>query len=101
MKLIINSPGIYLAKRGECFLVKNGDDKQEFSCRKVQQILITTAAAISTDAIELAVENNIDIVFLKFNGQPLVGFGIHVWAVSPLLEENNWFCKTTFWIKTS
>ncbi len=71
MKLIINSPGIYLAKRGECFLVKNGDDKQEFSCRKVQQILITTAAAISTDAIELAVENNIDIVFLKFNGQPL------------------------------
>ena len=70
MKLIINSPGIYLLKR-RVFLVKNGDDKQEFSCRKVQQILITTAAAISTDAIELAVENNIDIVFLKFNGQPL------------------------------
>ena len=71
MKLVINSPGIYLAKRGECFLVKKGENKQEFSSRKVEQILITTAAAISTDAIELAVENNIDIVFLKYNGKPL------------------------------
>lgn len=71
MKLVINSPGIYLAKRGECFLVKKGENKQEFSSRKIEQILITTAAAISTDAIELAVENNIDIVFLKYNGKPL------------------------------
>ena len=71
MKLIINTPGIYLAKRGECFLLQKGEEKQEFSSRKVEQILITTAAAISTDAIELAIENNIDIVFLKYNGKPL------------------------------
>ena len=72
MKLVINSPGVYLSKRGECFLLqKRGGEKQEFSRRKVEQILITTAAAISTDAIELAIENNIDIVFLKYNGKPL------------------------------
>lgn len=71
MKLIINTPGTYVCKRGECFSVQKDDIKQEFSVKKVEQIMITTRAALSTDAIELAVENNIDIVFLKSTGQPL------------------------------
>ena len=65
MKLVINSEGIYLTKVGECFCVKKDRQKQEIAAKKVEQIIITTAAAISTDAIELAVENNIDIVFLS------------------------------------
>jgi len=71
LKLVINTPGIYLCKRGECFSIQKDQDKQEISAKKVEQILITTRAALSTDAIELAVENNIDIVFLKYSGQPL------------------------------
>lgn len=70
MKLVINSEGIYLSKIGECFCIKKGSEKQEIPAKKVQQILITTATALSTDAIELAVENNIDIVFLKRYGKP-------------------------------
>lgn len=70
MKLVVNSEGVYLTKVGECFCVKKDKNKQEISAKKVEQILITTAAAISTDAIELAVENNIDIVFLKKYGAP-------------------------------
>ena len=70
MKLVINSEGIYLTKVGECFCVKKDRQKQEIAAKKVEQIIITTAAAISTDAIELAVENNIDIVFLKKYGAP-------------------------------
>jgi len=46
------------------------DRKEDISAKKVEQIMIATAAAISTDAILLAVENNIDIVFLKYNGEP-------------------------------
>ena|SRR3989304_1858844 len=42
----------------------------EVSADKVDSILITTAATITTDAIEFAVENNIDIVFLDFNKNP-------------------------------
>lgn len=71
MNLILNTPGLYLCKRGECFLVQNDGQKQEISAKKVEQILITTHAALSTDAIELALENNIDIVFLRGTGQPL------------------------------
>jgi CRISPR-associated protein Cas1 len=37
---------------------------------KVDSILITTAAYISTDAIKFAVDNNIDIVFLDSYGDP-------------------------------
>ncbi len=71
MKLVLNTPGLYLCKRGECFQIKDDNGKNEISARKVEQILITTSAALSTDAIELAIENNIDIVFLKGTGQPL------------------------------
>lgn len=70
MKLVVNSEGVYLTKVGECFCIKKDKKKQEIAAKKVEQIIITTAAAISTDAIELAVENNIDIVFLKKYGAP-------------------------------
>jgi CRISPR-associated protein Cas1 len=71
MNLILNTPGLYLCKRGECFQIQNGDEKQEISAKKVEQILVTTHAALSTDAIELALDNSIDIVFLRSTGQPL------------------------------
>ena len=72
MKLVINTPGSYISKSGECFLIiKNKETKQEISSKKVEQLLVTTHAVISTDVIELALENNIDIVFLKNSGQPL------------------------------
>ena len=51
MKLVVNSEGVYLTKVGECFCLKKEGQKQEI-------------------AIELAVENNIDIVFLKKYGKP-------------------------------
>ncbi|SHH48945.1 CRISPR-associated endonuclease Cas1 [Tepidibacter thalassicus] len=71
MKLIINTPGTYISKVGECFQVKKDKLKQQYSARKVEQILMTTKSALTTDVIELAIENNIDIVFLKSTGKPL------------------------------
>lgn len=70
IKIIVNTPGSYISKSGECFLLSSDDKKAEISAKKVEQILITTAAAVTTDALLLAVDNNIDVVFLKYNGQP-------------------------------
>ena len=70
MQLVINTRGSYLKKEKNCFLVKNDEKSFEVSADKVDSILITTSATISTDAIEFAVENNIDIVFLDFHGNP-------------------------------
>lgn len=70
MQLVINTYGSYLRKKGNCFLVRKGDKVFEVSVNKVDSVLITTAAYISTDAIKFAVDNNIDIVFLDSYGDP-------------------------------
>jgi len=70
MQIVINEPGSYIRKRGECILLKNDNEELEISVRNIDKILITTHALITTDVIELAVENNIDIIFLKSNGTP-------------------------------
>jgi len=70
MQLVINTFGSYLRKQEGCFLVKNKDKQFEVSAKKVDCILITTGAYISTDAIKFAMENNIDIIFLDEFGSP-------------------------------
>jgi len=70
MQLVINTYGSYLRKNGECFLVKNEDKVSEISVKKVDSIMIATSATISTDALQSAVENNIDVVFLDKFGNP-------------------------------
>ncbi len=70
MQLVLNTRGSYLKKSKNCFLVKTDDKTFEVSANKVDSILITTAATITTDAIKFAVDNNIDIVFLDHNGYP-------------------------------
>ncbi len=70
MQLVLNTFGTYLGKTGDCFEVKSGDAKRLVSAKKVRSILITTGASLSTDAIELAIANNVDIVFLDKTGHP-------------------------------
>jgi len=79
MNLVLTTFGAYLHRRGEMFEVKIGEEKKEVSARKVRSILIATAATLSTDAIQLALEKNIDIVFLDKFGDP---FG-RVWHGRP------------------
>ncbi len=70
MQLVINTHGSFLKKNHNCFLIKNEDKVFEVSADKVESILITTSATITTDAIKFAVESNIDIVFLDHFGDP-------------------------------
>lgn len=70
MQLVINTRGSYLRKRNHCFVVKKEDRVFEISAKKVDSIMITTSAYISTDAIKFAMENNIDLIFLDEFGDP-------------------------------
>jgi CRISPR-associated protein Cas1 len=70
MQLVINTFGASLRKQGDRFLVKAGDRELAVSAHKVQSILLSTAAHLSTDAIELAVAHNIDLIFLDKYGDP-------------------------------
>lgn len=70
MQLIINTYGSYLRKRENCFIIKKEEGEFEVSAKKVESILITTSAYLSTDALKLAMDNNIDVVFLDGYGNP-------------------------------
>lgn len=71
MQLIINTYGAYLHVNQNSFEIKSKDTKQRISAKKVNSILITTGATISTNAVKLALENNIEIQFLDEFGRSL------------------------------
>lgn len=70
MQLVINTYGSYLQKNGDCFKIRNDGQVFEVSVKKISSIMITTAAYITTDAVKLAMDNNIDIIFLDDFGDP-------------------------------
>lgn len=70
MDLHINSYGTLLHKEGEMFVFVLKDEKQKISPKKLKSIVVSTSARITTDAIKLAVDNNIDIVLTDDFGSP-------------------------------
>lgn len=70
MELFINSFGAYVQKNGDCFKIRTDEKTIEIPCQKVSSIIISTSALVTTDAIKLAMDNNIDIVFLDHSGYP-------------------------------
>ena len=70
MQLFINTRGCLLKKRGDRFLVKTADKSHEFSAKKLSTIVVATSVCITSDVIQLSVENNIPIVFLNKSGEP-------------------------------
>ena len=79
MQLVLSTPGAYLYRKEGLFRVRTEDKTFDISAQKVESILISTAATISTAAIKLAVEHNIDILFLDKYGNP---YG-RVWHAKP------------------
>lgn len=78
MQLIINTWGTYVHIKDELFevtLPKDGEkQKHHFASQKVTSILMSKGAAISTDAIILAMKNNIDIIVFEYDGMPIGRF---------------------------
>ena len=56
--------------------MKNEDKVFEVSVKKVDSIMITTSAYLSTDAIKFAIENNIDVIFSMNSATHTAGYGI-------------------------
>lgn len=80
MQVVITSRGAYLHEKDGLFEVRTPERSVELSPAKVSSIVIGAAATLSTGSIRLAVENNIDILFLDEFGDPFArawhcGFG--------------------------
>ena len=78
MQLVINTYGTYVHIKDDMFEIRQRKDekvqKHHFSSRKVQSILLSKGSAISSDAIILAMKNNIDIVVMENDGTPVGRF---------------------------
>ncbi len=79
MELYINTYGTYVHIKDELFEVRVSDDngqyqKNHFAAHKVSSIILPKGAALSTDAIHLALKNNIDIMVVENDGLPLGRF---------------------------
>lgn len=68
--LAIEKRGSYIKKSGNRFVVQNNGKKKEYSADVISQLLFLVPAAVSTEAIRLAVDKNIDIVYLDWKGKP-------------------------------
>jgi len=78
MQLFINTYGTYVHVKDEMFEIRvpiEGESKEyrkhHFSAKKVSNILMPQKAALSTDAVILALKHNVDILFVDFDGHPL------------------------------
>jgi CRISPR-associated protein Cas1 len=71
MQLVINTPGTFITQKDECFRLKQKDKLFDISPLKVESIVISNQAMISSQAIILSLEHNIDTIFLDAYGDPL------------------------------
>ena len=71
MQLFINTPGTMVKQKDDCFRVMKDEKKTDISPRKVESIVFCNQAFISTQALVLAMEHNIDVIFLDKYGDPV------------------------------
>lgn len=75
MQIHLNTYGTYLHIKDQLFEVRKKTDgvveKHHIAAHKVKSIWVGQGIAFSSDAVRLAVKNNIDIVFLEYDGMPI------------------------------
>ncbi len=76
MQLHLNTYGLYLHVKDAMFDVRKKNEAGEWTntqvaAHKVKSIWMHRGTALSSDAVALALQHNVDIVFLKSDGAPL------------------------------
>ena len=95
MELIINTFGVSLNRDNEGFVVTKGAERQRIPVDSISSIQISKGASITSDAIMLAIEKEIEIIFVEKSGKP-VG---RVWSSikrshkrGTTLKKDSFFC---------
>ncbi len=80
MELVLNTYGVALSRDNEGFVIVHNDEKQRIPTVGIKSIQISKGAQITSDAVLLAIENEIEILFMDKSGNPMG----RVW--SPFLQ---------------
>lgn len=71
MELILNTFGTSLSRDNEGFVISNHDGSQRIPAAGIKSIQISRGAQISSDAVLLAMENEIEVLFMDKSGNPI------------------------------
>ena len=77
MHIVLNSFGASIGKENGLFAISTAEGKQLIPPRDVKTITVSKAARISSDAVLLAIEHEIDVLFVDGVGRPLG----RVWSI--------------------
>ena len=71
MELVLNTFGTSLSRENDGFLITYKDGKQRLPVVGIRSIQISRGAQITSDAVLLAIENEIEVVFMDKSGNPV------------------------------
>ncbi len=71
MELVINTFGVSLSRDNEGFVVCGNDGRQRIPAEGITSIQISRGAQITSDAVMLAVEREIEVLFNDKSGKPI------------------------------
>lgn len=71
MELILNTFGVSLNRDNEAFVITNKDGRRRIPTDGIKSIQIGKGAQITSDAVMLAVENEIEVCFTDRSGMPI------------------------------
>ncbi|MBI3412904.1 MAG: CRISPR-associated endonuclease Cas1 [Candidatus Aenigmarchaeota archaeon] len=70
MQIVVNEYDTVIRKEENRFILTTGKKKEEFSADNVSQIIIATGASLSARVVKLAMENDVDILYINMAGKP-------------------------------
>lgn len=70
MQIVLNNFGVTLGRDNEGFVITTQDGRQRIPVVGVTSILVAKGALISTDAMLLAIENEIEVIICDRHGEP-------------------------------
>lgn len=71
MELILNSYGVSLNRDNEGFVITSKDGRQRIPADGIKSIQVSRGAQITSDAVMLAVEREIQVLFMDRSGTPV------------------------------
>lgn len=71
MELILNTFGTSLNRDNEGFVITHKDGRQRIPVDGIKSIQISKGAQITSDAVMLAIENEIEVLFMDRSGMPI------------------------------
>ena len=71
MELVLNTFGVSLNRDNEAFVVTSKDGRQRIPVEGIKSIQVSRGAQITSDAVMLAVENEIEVLFMDRAGNPM------------------------------